>query len=84
MTQCLPDSHVVTGGCHDVRLILYGQLTSSITRTVSEDGTATIESLDIHEIQLGQRRPDVLESTFLLSHHRGHDPEAVFIDESVR
>jgi hypothetical protein len=74
MTQCLPDSQVATGACHDVRRTLYGQLTSSITRTVSEDGTATIESPDIHEIQRRQRRSDVLESAFPLSHNRGHDP----------
>jgi hypothetical protein len=73
MTQCLPDSQMATGAC-DVRRTLYGQLMSSITRTVFEDDTATIESPEVHEIQRRQRRSDVLESAFPLSHNRGHDP----------
>src|SRR5262245_30311059 len=46
----------------------------SISRTVSEDGTATVKSPYVHEIQLGQRGQDVLERALPLSHNRGHNP----------
>src|SRR5262245_65915280 len=57
---------------------------SSISGTIPEDGTATVESPYVHEIEPGQRSPHVLERAFPLIHDGGHNPQAVFIDEFVR